>query len=65
MLPQPRNTDTTGGRLPDHFLFLRRRVDTVTLQQPGIEKMFAPTKQNGIIMRWPPTTAVTHSEFSA
>lgn len=52
-----RNTDSTSnppsGRLPDHFLFLppMRVAYGVSLQQPGIDKMFAPTKQNGIIMR--------------
>ena len=50
---QLRNTDPTNNNLPDHFLFLppTRIAYGVTLQQAGVEKMFAPTKQNGIIMR--------------
>ena len=48
-----RNADVTQGRLPDHFLFLppTRIGYGMTLGQPGIEKAFAPTKQNGMIMR--------------
>jgi hypothetical protein len=48
-----RNADVTQGRLPDHFLFLppTRIGYGMNLQQPGIDKAFAPTKQNGMIMR--------------
>ena len=47
------NANPSNGRLPDHFLFLppTRIGYGMSLQQPGIEKAFAATKQNGIIMR--------------